>query len=542
MAGNIRKVVAGDRVLLDLTNDTVTADSMLKGVVAHDSNGDSITGSIETKTSANMTVNGNTVTAPAGYYASNQSKSVADGSYSASVVSHSITTTPAVTPSIAGSIQNISSLDKPAGTDGVDFYTIDPSGSVTTTGVSSTKAKATIGTAGYISAGDAESAVDTVNITPTIHGGTNRYLKKGSVEVSGNASATITGLNYTYNSENQNFDVTGNGAISGTATAEVTAGYIPTGDTGSITGTANLTGNTAKIALKATKSSGTALQTPEIAKQAISITNVTDAANGNASTTAPTSGVYVAVKSAKKSSNVVVKAQVQSAGYGTTTDYTEGSVTTESGANASAVTYVPVKSASSADADIKADYGTASTSGTTKDYIDVSVDIPEGYQTAHTISKRFENILPDVDTDITVEYILAGYTGYDDHGNKIVGSMTNQGSKTQTLNPSTTSYTIPKGYHDGTGKVSITTQTKSATPTKSSQTISPDSGKVLSSVTVNPIPAAYITTTDATATAAQIKKGQTAYVNGSKITGTAEITLVDGVLTIPDEFVTFLTA
>lgn len=67
------------------------------------------------------------------------------------------------------------------------------------------------------------------------------------------------------------------------------------------------------------------------------------------------------------------------------------------------------------------------------------------------------------------------------------GTMPNRGAVSATLNTSTTSYTVPQGYHNGSGKVSITTQTKSATPSTSAQTISPDSGKVLSSVSVGAI-------------------------------------------------------
>lgn len=105
-------------------------------------------------------------------------------------------------------------------------------------------------------------------------------------------------------------------------------------------------------------------------------------------------------------------------------------------------------------------------------------------------------------------------------GTLTTGTMTNNGAVSKTLDATTTSYTVPKGYHSGTGTVKITTETKSATPTKSAQTITPTSGKVLGSVNVAAIPADYITTSDATATAANILDDKTAYVDGSKVTGT----------------------
>lgn len=67
----------------------------------------------------------------------------------------------------------------------------------------------------------------------------------------------------------------------------------------------------------------------------------------------------------------------------------------------------------------------------------------------------------------------------------------------------------------------INNQNKTITPTKAQQSITADSGYTgLGTVTVNAIPAQYITTTDADATAANILNNKTAYVNGSKITGT----------------------
>ena len=63
----------------DVSGDTVVAAAMLSGYTAHKADGTQISGNIVTKTSSDMAVNGGTVTAPAGYYASAQSKSVANG-------------------------------------------------------------------------------------------------------------------------------------------------------------------------------------------------------------------------------------------------------------------------------------------------------------------------------------------------------------------------------------------------------------------------------------------------------------------------------
>lgn len=124
------------------------------------------------------------------------------------------------------------------------------------------------------------------------------------------------------------------------------------------------------------------------------------------------------------------------------------------------------------------------------------------------------------DATAAVAEILTGKTAYV-NGVKLTGTMKNNGAVTGTISTKAEVYTIPIGYHDGAGKVGISTteqakiiatnirsgvtilgvtgtmsgsedvkaQAKTATPATTVQTILPDTGyNYLSQVTVAAIP------------------------------------------------------
>ena len=104
-------------------------------------------------------------------------------------------------------------------------------------------------------------------------------------------------------------------------------------------------------------------------------------------------------------------------------------------------------------------------------------------------------------------------------GKVTTGTMPNNGAVSKTLDANTPSYTIPKGYHSGAGKVSVAVETKTVTPTKAVQDIVPSAGKVLTKVSVAAIPEEFVDTSGADALAANILDGKTAFVNGVKVIG-----------------------
>ena len=108
-----------------------------------------------------------------------------------------------------------------------------------------------------------------------------------------------------------------------------------------------------------------------------------------------------------------------------------------------------------------------------------------------------------------------------------VESIENRGAVSATVKEGDT-YTIPKGYHNGSGTVSgvggggnYNLQSKTVTPTKSQQNITPDDGYFgLSDVTVNAIPDTYQDVSDVTAGAADVLASKLIVTTTGTVAGT----------------------
>ena len=209
----------------------------------------------------------------------------------------------------------------------------------TTANTTTLTATPTVTTAGYGTAANHGIAGNSLTVGASASDVTYVKVKTGSLSFP-SGTATISGP--TYNSTNGNFDISSSGSVGAVSIAS--AGYIGDGIGSATAG--NVTGSTVlnKIGLGVTVSGGAAVK-PTISKQAISISGVTDAAAGTATTVAPTSGVYVKVKTGATTSTVSSQAKVTSNGYGTTTSgqaSIASATVTSVNVNASEDTYVSI--------------------------------------------------------------------------------------------------------------------------------------------------------------------------------------------------------
>ena len=216
---------------------------------------------------------------------------VNEGAYSATQV-----TAVNVTPNVTGTITSIATTTQPSGTDGTDYYTIDP-GATYTNG----NARARINTAGYITAGSKY-----VSINASVGGGTNYYINASTVD-SNNGYVNISKgwLNEAQNISAAN--VIGNGSVDVSVTGTISRapvlrfGGVPSG--------------------------------------------TINAAGGAITTTAPNSGPYITVNSPANTTTTGNTTTITNAGY--INETSQVTVTGKTaGAAAMANRYIPIKTGS----------------------------------------------------------------------------------------------------------------------------------------------------------------------------------------------------
>lgn len=108
----------------------------------------------------------------------------------------------------------------------------------------------------------------------------------------------------------------------------------------------------------------------------------------------------------------------------------------------------------------------------------VTVEVPAGMHSAVTLTKDFEDLLPGLDVGAADGQILDGYQAYDDAGNQLTGTMPNNGAVSSTISTQGGTYTIPAGYHNGSGVITASLTTTSRTAGAGSVTLTKGAGSV----------------------------------------------------------------
>ena len=124
--------------------------------------------------------------------------------------------------------------------------------------------------------------------------------------------------------------------------------------------------------------------------------------------------------------------------------------------------------------------------------LSTSIKSKAGLSSSETLSlvrmkEIIDGLSSGVDASIvtaTVADVLAAKKVIIANGTLVDGTMTNNGAVSKVLTSSSKSYTIPAGYHNGSGTVKINAQTKTVSSSTSAQTVTADSNYCLTGVTI----------------------------------------------------------
>ena len=333
-----------------------------------------------------------------------------------------------------------------------------------------------------------------------------KTIANGSLSASASGSATVSYVSFTYDSSDDEFDISGTGSISGTATASVlTAGYVGTSTTGtgSTSGTATVSAVAPKIE-GSTAITGTKKVTPVISRTTTTATGATNVGSGDASTTKPSSGYFVSVKSAENTGTLTATPSVTSAGYGTAANHGIAGNTETVGANASAETYITVPG------------GSATTPATTIT-ANPTISVSSGGLITASYSGS-QSVTPTV----SAGYVTSGTAGTVSTSGSATEQLTVQAAAT--YYPSSSQQTIASGkYLTGTQTIAaVATSGISAANIKDGVTVkvgdSADDDRI-TGVTGTFTDASTVSSGQTAATANNILSGYSAWVDGAEVKG-----------------------
>ena len=182
---------------LPTLSNPASASDILASKEAIDKDGNKITGTIVTKTSSNLTASGATVTVPAGYYASNATKSVASVTRAETTIS---VTKDDTNDKLTLTASNNQGTGYVTGANKTATKTV----TLTTSGATATMSDGTNSVSKSITSGSAKTPATTVTKNPTI-----------TVSSSGLITASVSGTQ--------------------SVTPTVSAGYVSSGTAGTIT-------------------------------------------------------------------------------------------------------------------------------------------------------------------------------------------------------------------------------------------------------------------------------------------------------------------
>ena len=494
------KVIYNDRTLIDLTNDTVTANKMLSGITAHKADGEQISGSIRNRGAVNGSIENksDTYSIPEGYHNGSGVVSIASQERSKIIAS------------------NIKSGVSILGVEG------DYQGGEDTSDATANASDILNGQTAYVAGekltgtmpgrGAVNGVISTVNDAYSIpqgyHNGagivaidTNEQAKivssniKSGVSILGvegdyqggedtsdataNANEILSGRTAYADGQKLTGTMANNGAINGVISNVYDVYSVPQGYHNGL-GTVSIDDDEQDKII------------PENIKSGVNILGIDGAYEGlNTADATATANEILNGKTAYVNNQKLIGSMPNHGAFNREISVKSDSYTIPAGYHngLGSISINEVEQAKIIASNIKAGVNILGVTGTHEDGLDTS------------------------DADATASDILSNKTAYV-NGEKITGSMTNRGAVAYEISSIYDDYTIPAGYHNGYGTVSFD-------PDEKAKFISEN---IKSGVYILGVEGTYegnsLDTSDANANDSQILEGATAYVNGEKVTGT----------------------